>query len=104
MVLIISIVVARGEGKVINMANSSDTCRLMQLCVCLSLCMCVSLCACVICLCVFVYTCVGVMVSLVGLRGHHTNIAASSDSGRIICNRRTVFVSVSLSLGGQTDL
>ena len=44
-----------------------------------------------------------VMVSLVGLRGQHTNIAASSDSGRIICNRRTVFVSVSLSLGGQTD-
>ena len=43
------------------------------------------------------------MVSLVGLRGQHTNIAASSDSGRIICNRRTVFVSVSLSLGGQTD-
>ena len=43
------------------------------------------------------------MVSLVGLRGHHTSRAASSDSGRIICNRRTVFVSVSLSLGGQTD-
>ena len=56
-----------------------------------------------VCICAFVYTCVCVMVSLVGLRGQHTNIAASSDSGRIICNRRTVFVSVSLSLGGQTD-